>query len=286
MAEDPKVFFVTADVGYHLAEPIFENFPDRALNVGIAEQNLIGIAAGLCNAGFRPFVYSYTNFLAERAFEQLRDDICLHRYAPIIAGTTTGFDGSILGPTHFALDDMAGIRALPNMRVYSPGSNESMGLIIKEAHGINNEASFIRFTKSEFAEGKPIESINHFVAPNDAARTLVMSHGKMVQNCHKAAGIEPSFALFAMDRIKPLDGEIMKTLVRKYQRIVVAEDNFRTAGLFNAVAQWLAENKIRNVELISISPKEEYNERIGSTAYMEDLYGLSPEKIAAFITSL
>ena len=81
---------------------VFENFPDRALNIGVAEQNLIGIAAGLSNAGFKPVVYSYTNFLAERAFEQIRDDICLHHYAPIIAGTTTGFDGETKTKTQTA----------------------------------------------------------------------------------------------------------------------------------------------------------------------------------------
>ena len=78
MRTDSSIFFLTGDTGFHLVEPIFEEFPDRSLNVGVAEQNMIGIASGLVNAGFIPVCYAITNFLIERCFEQIRNDICLH----------------------------------------------------------------------------------------------------------------------------------------------------------------------------------------------------------------
>ncbi|TSA45673.1 hypothetical protein D4R51_01505 [bacterium] len=285
IAENPNVFFITADVGFNLVEPMFEKFPERAMNIGIAEQNLVGVAAGLCNLGFKPIAYSYTNFLAERAFEQIRDDICLHHYAPVFVGTTTGFDGGILGPTHHAVDDMAGIKALPNMRIYSPSTSESMELILKEALAAE-EASFIRFTKSELSENRKIEGINRFMIKNENAPVLVVSHGKMAQNCFKAAAAYPNFSLFAMDRIKPLDEKVTKELLKKYEKIVIVEDNFKSAGLFNSICQFAVENKIQGKEIVSLSPEEKYEERIGDASYLEDENNLSSEKINKFLQSL
>lgn len=286
IAENPDVFFLTGDVGFNLVESMFEQFPDRAMNVGVAEQNLVGIAAGLCNLGFKPICYSYTNFLAERSLEQIRNDICLHKYAPIFAGTTTGFDGGILGPTHLALDDMAGLKSLPNLRIYSPSTTESMGLVIKEALALKGEAAFIRFTKSEFSEGKEISAVNRFAVERKGATTVALSHGKMVQNCCKAAAINPNFSVFAMDKIKPFDGENMNKLLKEYRKIVVVEDNFKSAGLYNSVCQFVVENNLRSADIVSLSPREIYDERIGSAEYFEEKNGLSPEKISKFIGSL
>jgi len=286
IAEDPNLFFLTGDVGFNLVESIFEQFPDRAMNVGVAEQNLVGVAAGLCNLGFKPICYSYTNFLAERSFEQIRDDICLHGYAPIFLGTTTGFDNGILGPTHLALDDMAGLKALPNIRIYSPSTAESMKLIMREALALKNEAAFIRFTKSEFSEGKEVVAANRFVVERKNVATVALSHGKMVQNCYKAAAVNSNFSVFAMDMIKPFDGENMKKLLNEYKKIVIVEDNFKSAGLYNSVCQFIVENGLRTDGIVSLSPKEIYDERIGSAEYFEEKNGLSPEKIAEFIEKL
>lgn len=286
IAEGPDIFFLTGDVGFNLVESMFEQFPDRAMNIGVAEQNLVGVAAGLCNLGFKPICYSYTNFLAERSFEQIRDDICLHNYAPIFLGTTTGFDNGILGPTHLALDDMAGLKALPNLRIYSPSTAESMGLIIKEALALKKEAAFIRFTKSELSEEKEITAINRFLIERPGAPVVALSHGKMVQNCHKAAVINQNFSIFAMDCVKPFDGESMKKLLKEYKKIVVVEDNFKSAGLYNSICQFIVENSLKANSVISLSPAEIYNERIGSAEYFEEKNGLSPGKISLFINSL
>ncbi len=283
MRRDPNLFFVTAGVGFGLIEPMRTEFPDRTLDVGIAEQNLIGIASGLSNAGFKAVCYSYTNFLAERAFEQIRNDICLHRYAPILVGTTTGFDNAGLGATHHVLDDIGALKTLPHLRIYSPSSSESISLIFDEAIAAD-EASFIRCTKSDFSHDRPVAEINRFVI-RDKAPLLVISHGKMIANALKAHTGAPCFDLFAMDRIKPLDGNRLKELFADYRAIVVAEDNFKS-GLYNSVAQWMAENNIKDTRIHSISAEEKYRGEIGDPAYLEDLNGLSPQKIAEFIKKI
>ena len=282
MRTNEKLFFLTAGVGFNLIEPMCKEFPAQTMNVGIAEANLVGVAAGLSNIGFKVICYSYTNFLAERAFEQIRNDICLHRYAPILVGTTTGFDNAGLGATHHALDDIAVLKALPHLRIYSPSSSESMETVFDEAMR-SNEASFIRMTKSNHTENKSVQKINRFIV-EDAYPVLVITHGKMLQNVLKAHDAYPKFSIFAMDRIKPLDEKKLKALMERFRSIAVIEDNFKS-GLYNSIAQYAAERRT-SAKLYSISVEELYRGEIGDAAYLEDINGLSPKKIAAFLQSL
>ena len=127
-----KLFLLVADMGLGLVEPFQKEFPERYINVGIAEQNLIGISAGLCNMGFRPVCYTISNFLVQRSYEQIRNDICLHNYPVILVGTSTGFDNGKLGPTHQVIDDIGCMKALPGMNIYSPGSISSVRLMFDE----------------------------------------------------------------------------------------------------------------------------------------------------------
>ena len=160
--KNEKLFFLTGDTGFNLVEPLFEIDPKRALNVGVAEQNMIGVASGLVNLGYIPVCYAITNFLIQRCFEQIRNDICLHQYKAILIGTTTGYDNGTLGPTHHKLDDVASIKALPNIRIYSPSGVNSITTVLSEALG-SNEASYIRVSKANFQEDELFSSPNHFV---------------------------------------------------------------------------------------------------------------------------
>ena len=112
MEKDKNIFFLNADMGINLVEQIEEKFPDRYANVGIAEQNLIGVASGLANLGYKPFVYTISNFVIHRCFEQIRNDIILHQYPITLLGTSTGYDNAPLGPTHHIIDDWGCLRIL------------------------------------------------------------------------------------------------------------------------------------------------------------------------------
>jgi transketolase len=277
MREDESIFFLTAATGYNLVEPIFDEFPNRSLNVGIAEQNMIGIASGLVNTGFIPICYAITNFLVERPFEQIRNDICLHSYKIILAGTSTGYDQGALGATHHILDDIGALKALPNLGIYSPSGTKSMSIVFKEA--LNAKlASFIRIPKGSITETTEVISPNHFILENDST-VLVISHGKMVSNSISAFDVSPTFSLYAMDRIKPLDESILKDLFGRFEVFIVIEDNF-SSGLYNSICQWLIENDVYKRKVISFSPKESYDDIMGDTDYLEEKHGLSPNHIA------
>ena len=283
MRKDSSLFFLTGDTGYHLVESIFEEFPNRSLNVGVAEQNMIGIASGLCNVGFVPVCYAITNFLIERCFEQIRNDICLHEYKIILVGTSTGYDNGPLGATHHKLDDIGAVKALPNINIYSPSGSQSLSLTTKEVFN-NKNASFIRISKHGMDETIKFNDPNHYIYEMNLP-TLVISHGKMVGNAKDAFDQLPQFSIFAMDRIKPLDDTLLVSLFEKFETIIVIEDNFRS-GLFNSLCQWAVEEKACHTNIFSISPNESYDEVMGDSQFLEDTHGLSVSKINERIVNI
>ena len=134
MKKDKKIFFLTADIGINLVEKFEKQYPERYLNIGISEQNLIGVAAGLCKIGYKPFLYTISNFLIHRCFEQIRNDILLHKLPITLIGTSTEFDNASLGPTHHVVDDWAALKSFPGVDIYCPSSKKYSKNIIKKIY--------------------------------------------------------------------------------------------------------------------------------------------------------
>ena len=275
--DDKRLFLLTGDTGYNLVENFMELFPNRALNVGVAEQNMVGIASGLVNVGYIPVCYAITNFLVQRSFEQIRNDICLHEYKVILIGTSTGYDNGALGPTHHKLDDIGSLKALPNLNIYSPSSEKSLWFSFENALE-SEHGSFIRITKGGLKEEQKIDKPNYFVRKNDDNKLIIISHGKMVSNALEAYNLTPTFSIFAMDQIKPLDNKSILEIFMKYKTIIILEDNFKS-GLFNSICQWYVENFHIYKKIISIAPKTRYEKIIGDAEYLEHENSLSPIKI-------
>ena len=284
MKNNENIFFLMGDTGYNLVEPLFEEFPERTLNVGVAEQNLIGIAAGLCNLGYKPICYGITNFMIHRCLEQIRNDLCMHDYPVVIVGTSTGLDNGALWATHYMVDDIGCVKPFPNMHIYSPSSVESIDKIFDEVINLKHPA-YVRITKKSFSENVKIEKINHYVIKNEDVDILIISHGRMISNSYEAAKISGKVSVFAMDQIKPIDKNMLQTLTTEYKIIIVVEDNFNS-GLYNSVCQFVVESHTHDLDVYSISPDESYGNYVGDTAYLDDLYGLTPDKINKFIEKI
>ncbi len=122
--------FITGDLGYMALEGVASTYGERFINVGVAEQNAVSIAAGLAREGFLPWVYSTAPFVAFRPYEQIRDDLCLHRLPAKLVGNGGGYGHGIMGPTHHALEDLGAMRVLPNMRVYVPLTADDVGTVV------------------------------------------------------------------------------------------------------------------------------------------------------------
>ena len=283
MRKDEKIFFIMADTGYNLVEPLFEEFPDRTLNVGIAEQNLVGIAAGLSNMGFKPVCYAISQFLIQRAYEQIRNDLCHHNYPVILIGTSTGLDNGPLWATHYVLDDIGCLKALPNIHIYSPSSVESITHIFTETMNLHSPA-YIRITKSVFLEGQTVDNPNRFILDTKNSKILIISHGRMTKTAFEISKTISNFSIFAIDKIKPLE-DSLKNILQRYSKIVVIEDNF-SSGLFNSLCQFVIEKEIHNTKLYSMCVPEDYGKNTGDTSFLDNKFELSVIKISAFLKQL
>lgn len=241
MASNEDVVFLTADMGINLVEKIQKDYPDRFLNVGIAEQNLIGIAAGLAESGLRPFAYTISNFITIRALEQIRNDLVLHKLPVTLVGTSTGFDNGPLGPTHHMLDDWGVLSGMPGLNIYCPSAESSVDSTFLECLALV-QPCYVRIPKGSGVKTN-LNSLKN-------QETLVLTYGS-------AASYAIHFALAnAMDyqiieRLHPLNIDLEQ--LKAHKTIIVIEDHFSSIGLYSKICQVL--NEIRAKAYVkSISP--------------------------------
>ncbi|OGK24596.1 hypothetical protein A3D76_00525, partial [Candidatus Roizmanbacteria bacterium RIFCSPHIGHO2_02_FULL_37_9b] len=134
MKKDKNIYFLAGDLGYTAVEQIEKDFPERFINVGVAEQNMLGIASGLALSGKKVYVYSIISFLIMRSYEQIRNDICFHDLDVTLLGIGGGMSYGYLSSTHFALEDIAIMRVLPNMSIFSPADEIEAVLGVKKLY--------------------------------------------------------------------------------------------------------------------------------------------------------
>jgi transketolase len=276
MSDDPTLFFLTGDMGINLVEPIEEAFPDRFLNVGIAEQNLIGVAAGLCNAGFRPVVYTISNFLVHRCFEQLRDDIALHQYPVILLGTSAGFDNAPLGPTHHIIDDWGAIRSFPGLDVYAPACVEFATTVLERVLTAGRPA-YIRVAKGTPRIPAAQEDVCYL--PGSTSGPLLVSYGSLANECLKVQMVCDDVSVLVLNRVHPLASAAIAPCLHTHPQILVVEDHFAHTGLYGALCQLAMQERIGSF-IESLAVPCEYNLTVGQTSeFYHRLYGLDMEGI-------
>jgi transketolase len=263
MGRDESLFFLTADMGINLVEKFEDRFPDRFLNVGIAEQNMIGIAAGLAESGMKPYVYTISNFLVHRALEQIRNDLVLHNLPVTLIGTSTGYDNGPLGPTHHMLEDWGILAAFPGVRIFAPFSELSAKEIFRET--LNSDGvKYVRIAKGDGLEKSSLQNIEIH------GKHLVLSYGSAVAYALAFAN-ESGANFLAMSELGLQSKKFFDQFCRKFEKITVVEDHFSHIGMYSYLCQWVVENHIE-CEVENLSPKE-YSLKVGSE--LSDFMGSS-----------
>ena len=150
--DDPKFCVLTGDLGFNALEPLRNALGERFINAGIAEQNMISLAAGLAKMGLRPFVYSISPFIYARAFEQIRNDICFHDLPVCLIGSGAGYGYGNQGPTHHALEDYGTLSTLQNMKIFVPSFASDMAELVNNIINFNHPV-YIRLGRDESFTG-------------------------------------------------------------------------------------------------------------------------------------
>jgi len=261
MKKNDKIFFLTADMGINLVEIFKKDYPKRYLNVGIAEQNLISISAGLANLGYVPVVYTISNFLIHRCYEQLRNDIVLHNYPIILLGTSSGYDNAPLGPTHHVIDDWGHLKNFENFEIFSPVSNH---FAISKIEEVLNKPRpcFFRLAKGDFSK---IENKKDFYITKKLKgdETLFISYGNLTSTLLKLKN-DNSRNIMLLNKIHPIldNTEIIKT-VKRFKKLIIVEDHFSISGIFSTFC--IMKNKYSlKQDIVSFSPKK-YDLKVGTT---------------------
>jgi transketolase len=284
MRKDESVYFLTGDLGYSVLEEIEKEFSKRFINVGIAEQNLIGIASGLALSGKKVYVYSIIPFITMRCYEQIRNDICYHNLNITILGVGAGLSYGVLGPTHFALEDMAIMKVLPNMTIFSPADETEAVLGIKELYKAQKPVYFRIGKKQEpVVYEKPynlkISKGNIITKGKDIT---IFSTGPILSEVIKAVNIlkskRISACLIDIHTIKPIDKNLIVQESKFKKHVFIIEEHSAIGGLGSAVLEVTSNIKnFPNTTLIGTADR--FIKDIGTQNYLRQITGLSSSKI-------
>ncbi len=255
---DERIWLLTGDLGYSVLESFADHFPNRYLNVGVAEQNMTGVAAGLALSGKIVFTYSIANFPVMRCLEQIRNDVCYHNLNVKIVAVGGGLGYGTAGYTHHAIEDLAIMRAMPNMTAVAPGDPVETRLATK-AIAKQQGPCYLRLGKVGeplVYETEPKFKIGYAIKIKEGKDVTLISTGGMLKETIEASknleNNEVSVAILSMHTLKPIDSQaILESLDTKF--IATIEEHSAIGGLGSAIAEILAENNSNYTRLLSIN---------------------------------
>ena len=282
--EDESIYFITADLGFGVFDEFSKNYPNQYLNVGVAEQNMTGIATGLALEGRKVFTYSIANFATLRCLEQIRNDAAYHEVNLTIVASGGGFTYGALGMSHHATEDISIMRSIPNIEVVSPCTAWET-YHATDALSKSKRVSYLRIEKgglqsppnknTHFKLGKAIEMKNG----DDIS---IISTGGIIVDCLKAADLLKkkgvNAQVISMHTIKPLDESLIKECATKKKKIITVEEHNKIGGLGSAVSEVIAQNNI-DCDLKIIALEDTFSSVVGSQEFLRKFYKLDSETI-------
>jgi len=243
-AIDKRIMLVNGDLGYSVLEGFMEKFPERYINVGIAEQNMIGLAAGLALSGKLVFTYSIANFATLRCLEQIRDDVCYHNANVKIISVGAGFAYATQGYTHFGVEDLAILRALPNLTVFSPSDPLETKLAVQQAVAINGPC-YLRLGKAKenvlysdpaMLKVETFPAINSLLHKN-SRRALLTTGSIAAEALNYVTTKQLDLNLWTVPHIKPIDEKTLVQIANESDVIFTLEEHQLSGGFGSAILE-------------------------------------------------
>ncbi|RAZ88657.1 1-deoxy-D-xylulose-5-phosphate synthase [Mesorhizobium hawassense] len=289
-ASDRRIMLLTADLGFSVVEPFAQAYPDRFVNVGVAEQNMIGVATGLAEAGFLPFCYSIATFATLRPYEFIRNGPVAHELPVRIVGVGGGFDYGTGGPTHHSLEDIAVMRALPGMMVVAPIDGPQTAAALE---CLWSAPSPIYFRLGKDSPRVAISGDHFEVARAQTLRqgtdALLISTGAMVAETIRAAEILADAGTQAMvlsvPCLAPAPLADLRAALADARAVLTVEAHQQAGGLGSLVAEVLAEARLAR-PFRRLAASQLGLGRGGSAAWLLEQNGLTADAIAAAAQTL
>ena len=257
ISENENVIFSTADLGRYFAyEDLLRTYPEKVIDVGIAEQNLIGMSAAMQNEGFNVFSATYATFITSRVLDQIRVNIGLMNLGVKLIGAAGGLSDGNFSATHMALEDLANTRAIPNMTVIAPADGMELVKALTALASYEGPA-YLRLTGRAnipvIYNGDYPFKIGQSITLREGTDVAIISNGTILGSVLKVADLleekNISCRVINMHTIKPLDTEILRE-IKEYKLVVTVEEHVREGGLGSAVSEFYAEENVRPMQKI------------------------------------
>ena len=290
---DSRAMFFSGDLGYNALEGLEAKLGSRFINSGVAEQNMIGVAAGVTLTGLSAWVYSIAPFATFRCLEQIRNDVCLHNLPVRIVGNGAGYTYGIMGPSHHALEDLAVLKALPNMHLFFPCSGNHVAAAVEKMNRLPGP-SYLRLGISGF----PSEATALSEHPETLTRTYrrrtaeggvtVVGAGHAVQIVLSAVGLgleRVNADVFGVARYPldlDLDAELRQSAVAT-GRVLFVEEHYAPGGIGESIRLELG-SPVQAFRLLA--PKYLRGQRYGSATFHLRQGGITPERVVELATEL
>jgi transketolase len=238
-ASHPDFVFLTGDLGYLALEPLRDVLGKRFINAGIAEQNMVSVAAGLAGEGLRPWVYSIAPFVWARPFEQIRNDVCLHDLPVVLVGNGGGYGYGVMGSTHHSVEDYGALLGLPNMRAWVPAFDGDVGAAVSELMTCTHPA-YLRLGLSEEPKQIPLPEYGAWRRLLDGGGATLLAVGPLAGGILGAAanleeGKRPSIWLLTELPIPELPAAFLEDVERS-QHLFVVEEHVAHGGAAEMLA--------------------------------------------------
>ena len=287
-ARDSRIVLLSGDIGNRLFDRLRAQSPTQFINCGVAEANMIGVAAGMALCGLRPITYTITPFTTTRCLEQIRVDVAYHEAPVIIVGTGSGLSYASLGPTHHSLEDFAILRAIPNIRILAPWDATSLRRVLRDAL-LDVTPTYIRIGKKGEKDIVPAERVaglgrlTGLVAGDPVA---IVAVGTVAIEALCAAeqlrdrGISTSVSL--AHTVKPLPEEDLRSLFASHRIVVTVEEHAVAAGFGESVVG-LAHRSGYSGQVIPLGVPDGFLGKAGSQGYARRLTGIDASAIVGVI---
>jgi len=284
---DDRIVLLSGDIGNRMFDWFKERYPDRFYNCGVAEANMIGVAAGLALSGYRPLAYTIVPFLTARCLEQIRIDLCYHNVPVVLVGVGGGLSYGSLGATHHAFDDIGLLRPLPNMRIFCPADACEVSATVRSAVADSGPA-YVRLGKKgePVVHPEPVALRAGELLPLRTGREVaILNSGTLLPEVMQAVerleadGVDA--ATWSVPVVKPLPSEALARIFADFDLVVTIEEHSLIGGFGAAVAEWMVDQPaIPRARLLRIGLPDEFQHDVGSTSYMRCRLGLDGDGIA------
>lgn len=275
--KNKNIMLLTGDLGFGVLNKYRDTLPEQFLNIGIAEQNMTGIATGLALEGYKVFTYSIGNFCTLRCLEQIRNDVCYHKADVKIVSVGSGLGYGSLGMSHHATEDVAIMRAIPNIKIYSPSDYSEICACVEDL--VNTKGpGYVRLAKVKVnpAETRYVKmdtcNVVGSVTNSDLA---LLTHGSMVKMAQNIiANLEIPCDLYTIPQLKPLPYKSLQKTLKGRRYVITLEEHNLCGGFGSSICEFLTDNQIQ-LPVIRLGLPDQFISVGGTADELMDYVGLN-----------